>query len=140
MYSPLLIVRTKQGRVIVVKAIFLTLFLLLGSSHVFAEDWTTTDGIVYQNVRVIRVEDDAVTILYKDGGALIPLFKLTPTLQKKYDYDPVKAKAAAEARAKADAENAKELQAEIDLAAKMKKEQDIKDAKARGFTTNSASR
>ena len=37
-------------------------------------------------------------------------------------------------RAKADAENAKELQAEIELAEKMKHEQAIKDAQARGQT------
>ncbi len=50
------------------------------SISAFAEDWTTTDGIKYQNVKVVRVEDDAVTIIYKDGGALVPLFKLPPDL------------------------------------------------------------
>jgi hypothetical protein len=98
----------------------------------FAEDWTTTDGTSYKEVKVIRVEDDAITILYRDGGALIPIFKLPPALQKRFDYDPVKAKAAAEARAKADAENAKELQAEIELAKKMKLDQQIKDSQASG--------
>ena len=39
-----------------------------------------------------------------------------------------------EARAKADAENAKELQAEIEQAAKLKLAQQIKDAEARGQT------
>ena len=101
----------------------------------FAEDWTTTDGTSYKDVKVIRVEDDAVTILTKDGGALVPIFKLPPALQKRFDYDPVKAKAAAEARAKADAENAKELQAEIELAKKMKLDQQIQDAKAAGQTS-----
>jgi hypothetical protein len=118
-----------------VKAFFLTFVLALSSTSAFGEDWTTTDGTKYQNVQVVRVEDDAITILYKDGGALVPLFKLPPTLQKKFDYDPAKAKAAAEARAKADVENAKELQAEIDLAEKMKKEQQIKDAKAKAAQT-----
>jgi hypothetical protein len=117
-----------------VKAIFLTVVLALCSTSGFAEDWTTTDGTKYQNVQVIRVEDDAVTILYKDGGALIPLFKLPPSLQERFDYDPVKAKAAAEARAKADVENAKELQAEIELADKLKRDQQIRDAEARGQT------
>jgi hypothetical protein len=116
------------------KAILFTLALALFSISAFAEDWTTTDGTKYQNVQIIRVEDDAVTIIYKDGGALVPLFKLSPGLQKRFDYDPVKAKAAAEARTKADAENAKELQAEIELAEKMKHEQAIKDAQARGQT------
>ena len=107
---------------------------LLSSTHGFAEDWMTTDGTKYQGVRVILVEDDAVTILYKDGGALIPLFKLPHALQERFNYDPVKAKAAAEARSKADAENAKELQAEMELAKKMKRDQQIKDAQARGQT------
>ena len=132
----LLINVAHNGRLTVVKALLLALALMLCSSNVFAEDWTTTDGVKYQNVRVIRVEDDAVTIIYKDGGALIFLNKLPPDLQQKFDYDPVKAKIAMEARVKADAENAKELQAEIELADKMKRDQEIKDAKDRGFTTN----
>jgi hypothetical protein len=132
MYSPLLIGWMIPDRLKAVKAIFLTVVLALCSTNGFAEDWTTTDGTKYQNVQVIRVEDDAVTILYKDGGALIFLYKLPPSLQERFDYDPVKAKAAMEARAKADAENAKELQAEIELADKLKREQQIKDAEARG--------
>jgi hypothetical protein len=139
MYRPLLIAGSKPDRVIVVKAIFLAFALALCSSDVMAEDWTTTDGTKYQNVRVIRVEDDAVTIIYKDGGALVFLFKLPPVLQEKFDYDPVKAKAAMEARAKADAENAKELQAEIELSDKFKRDQQIKDAAARN-QTNAPSR
>ena len=134
MCSLLLIGRAISDRLKIVKAIFLTVVLALCSTNGFAEDWTTTDGTKYQNVQVIRVEDDAVTILYKDGGALIPLFKLPPALQERFDYDPVKAKAAAEARAKADVENAKELQAEIELTDKLKREQQIKDAEARGQT------
>ena len=116
------------------KAIFLTFALALSSTSAFAEDWTTTDGTCYQNVRIIRVEDDAVTIIYKDGGALIFLYKLPSALQKKFDYDPVKAKAAAEARTKADTENAKALQAEIEQAEKLKRDQQIKDAQAKGQT------
>jgi hypothetical protein len=134
MCSLLLIGRAISDRLKIVKAIFLTVVLALCSTNGFAEDWTTTDGTKYQNVQVIRVEDDAVTILYKDGGALIPLFKLPPSLQERFDYDPVKAKAAAEARAKADVENAKELQAEIELADKLKRDQQIRDAEARGQT------
>ena len=116
------------------KAIFLTFALALSSTSAFAEDWTTTDGTCYQNVRIIRVEDDAVTIIYKDGGALIFLNKLPPALQQRFDYDPVKAKAAMEARVKADAESAKEMQAEIEQAVKLKREQQVKDAQARGQT------
>jgi hypothetical protein len=114
-----------------VKALFLAFALALSSTSAFAEDWTTTDGTKYQDVRIIRVEDDAVTILYKDGGALIFLFKLPPPLQQRFDYDPVKAKAAMEARIKADAESAKELQVEMEQADKLKRDQQIKDAAAK---------
>ena len=107
----------------------LILVLILCASPVFAEDWVTTDGKTYQSVKVIRVQDDAVTILCKDGGALVPLAKLSPTLQKRFSYDPAKAKAAADARAAADAENAKQLQSEIDLAQQLKKQQIIDQAK-----------
>ncbi len=117
----------KHGNFIVVKAI-LILALVLLAFPVRAEDWKTTDGKVYQDVKVIRVEDDAVTILFKDGGALIPLYKLPPVLQQKFSYDPAKAKIAADARAKADADNAIELQKEMDVADALKKKQQIKDA------------
>jgi len=132
MHRSLLIGGVLPDKLVAVKALFLAFALALYSTSAFAEDWTTTDGTKYQNVRIIRVEDDAVTILYKDGGALIFLFKLPPDLQQRFDYDPVKAKAAMEARAKADAESAKELQAEMEQADKLKRQQQIQDAKARG--------
>lgn len=69
-------------------------------SRVQAEDWTTTDGKTFQNVKVVKVEDDAVTILDKDGGALVPLATLPPDLQKQFHYDPAKAQVAAAARQK----------------------------------------
>ena len=126
MYGPLLICGHSSDRLHVVKAFIFIFALALFSTSAFADDWTTTDGTKYQNVQVIRVEDDAVTIIYKDGGALIPFLKLPPTIQKRYAYDPAKAKVAADARAKEDAENAKALQAEINLADKMKRDDQIK--------------
>ena len=138
MYRTLLIGETLRDSLAPVKALLLTVALLLFSSHVFAEDWTTTDGVKYQNVRVVRVEDDAITIIYKDGGALVPLNKLPSPLQEKFNYDPVKAKVAAAARTKADSDNAKQLQAEIDLANKQKRDQQIADAKAARGQTNSS--
>jgi hypothetical protein len=134
MYRPLLIRAAFPARLAGVKAIFLTFALALCSTNGFAEDWTTTDGTNYQDVKVIRVEDDAITIIYKDGGALVPLFKLPPALQQRFDYDPVKAKAAAEARTKADADNAVQLQHEIEQAEKLKRQQQIRDAEAKGQT------
>jgi hypothetical protein len=119
-----------------VKLIYLIVVFSLVTLPVLADgdSWTTTDGIKYENVRVIRVEDDAITIIYKDGGALVPLFKLPPALQRKFDYDPVKAKLAAEARIKADQDNNAALQKEIEAAADFKRQQQIKAAAAMGQT------
>ncbi len=109
--------------------LLLILVLAFATLPAYAEDWTTSDGKSYQNVKVVKVEDDAVTILCKDGGALIPIAKLSPTLQKRFSYDPVKAKAAAAARADADAKNATQLQAEMNQAEALKQQQRIQNAK-----------
>jgi hypothetical protein len=95
----------------------------------FAEDWTTNDGKTYQNVKVMKVEVDCVTILDSDGGARIELAKLPPDVQKKLGYDPEKAKAAAEQRAADDKANAAALQAEMDQAEAQKQAKLQADAK-----------
>jgi hypothetical protein len=135
MHTRLLIGRRNSGIVSLVKLFVFLFVLVISPTVLLAEDWKTTDGTVYKDVRVIRVEDDAITIIYRDGGALVPLFKLPHDLQDRFDYDPAKAKAAAEARSKADAENAKALQAEIELADKLKHDQQVKDAASRGTNT-----
>ncbi len=90
--------------------------VMLAAGSLRADDWKTTDGKVYQDVKVVKAEPDAVTILYQNGGARIPLANLPPELQKHFNYDPAAAKAAVAARAQAEADNAKALQAEMDLA------------------------
>jgi len=87
-------------------------FLALPGLGLRAEDWTTTDGKVYKDVKVVKLEADAVTILHQDGGALVPLASLPPALQQRFNYDPEKAKAAAAERAKADGTSATDLAAE----------------------------
>ncbi len=87
-------------------------FLMSFLQVIEAEDWTTLDGKVYLQVTIVKAEPDAVTILYRDGGALIPLTNLPDDLQTQFHYDPVKAAAAAEERARADAASAAALQAE----------------------------
>ncbi|HEY0339789.1 MAG TPA: hypothetical protein VGC34_03195, partial [Steroidobacteraceae bacterium] len=72
----------------------------------------TIDGTHYPQVTVLKVDPDAVTILYRDGGALIPLIKLPDDLQKKFHFDPALARAAADARDQAEFENARLLRAE----------------------------
>lgn len=92
--------------------VLLALSVLAVSVH--AEDWTTTDGKSYQDVKVIKVDPDVVTILHRDGGASVPLATLPSYLQTRFKYEPAKAQAAAAARAQADQESIKELQAEKD--------------------------
>jgi hypothetical protein len=135
MYISLLINSRIPARILPVKAILLASLLVFVSISAYAEDWTTTDGTSYKNVRVVRVEDDAVTILYQDGGALVFLNKLPASLQERFDYDAVKAQAAAKARSKADADNAIALQLEIEKAAAIHKAQQIRDAQAINQTT-----
>lgn len=102
------------------------LFVAAFSSGLGAEDWTTTDGQVYKDVTVVKIEADAVTIIHHGGGALVPLAKLPATLQQRFNYDPAKAQAAADARAKADGTSATALDAERIEAQKL---QAAKDAK-----------
>jgi beta-glucanase (GH16 family) len=68
-----------------------------------ADDWSTTDGKTYHDVKVVKIDDDAVTILDSDGGALVPLASLPADLQQQFHYDPAKAKAAAARRQAEDA-------------------------------------
>lgn len=100
--------------------------LAFTGSLALAEDWTTTDGKVYKDVKVMKLDDDAVTILYSEGGALVPLATLSPALQDQFHYDPKKAKAAAAARAKAESDNPAAMEAEKVQAAKLKAAQDAK--------------
>jgi len=76
----------------------LTLLAFLTLSSVRAEEWTTTDGKTYRDVKVVKIEDDAVTILDQDGGALVPIAVLAPDLQQRFHYDPAKAAIAAAKR------------------------------------------
>ena len=85
--------RMKLARLILSIALFLAATLVTT-----AEDWKTTDGKTYEQVQVVKIEDDAVTILDKDGGALVPLSTLPPNLQTQFHYDPAKAQIAAAKR------------------------------------------
>jgi hypothetical protein len=108
----------------------LSFWIVLTTVRVQADDWYLNDGRIYRDVLVIKVEDDAVTILDSSGGALIPLDKLPDFLQKKFHYDPVKAKIAAQARAKREAADARALQKEKEAAEKVKEQKEIDDANA----------
>jgi beta-glucanase (GH16 family) len=85
------------------KLLFLAVTFSILATNVWAEDWTTSDGKTYRQITVLKVEDDAVTILDSDGGALVPLALLPADLQQRFHYDPDKAKLAA-ARRQADSD------------------------------------
>jgi hypothetical protein len=53
--------------------------------------WTTTDGHVYKNVKVVKVDPQTVTILHENGGTNVPISTLSPDLQKQFNYDPIAA-------------------------------------------------
>ena len=108
----------------------LPFFVAISISTAAAEDWTTTDGTVYQDVKVIKIEADAVTILYRDGGLLLPLNKLPPELQKRLNFDAKMAQAAAKRRADLEKASQAALQKEIEETDALKKKQAIDQAKA----------
>lgn len=51
----------------------------------------TVDGIIYTNVTFGTATPSSVSIFHKTGIARVPLAKLPPDLQKKFNYDPLKA-------------------------------------------------
>ncbi len=91
--------------------------LFLSLPLAVADDWTTSDGKTYHQVHVVKIDDDAVTILDSDGGALVPLAALPSNLQQQFHYDPAKAKAAADRRQADDAANAQAIAAQQKAAA-----------------------
>jgi len=68
-----------------------------------AEDWTTVDGKTYQDVNVVKVEDDGINISYTGGTAKIPYYNLPLEIQKQYGQDPDTVAAARKAAEAAEA-------------------------------------
>jgi tRNA A37 threonylcarbamoyladenosine modification protein TsaB len=58
----------------------------------FAED-ITVDKTVYKDYQVIRTQPDGIVIKHSSGIATLYFWELPADLQKKYNYDPVKAQA-----------------------------------------------
>jgi hypothetical protein len=63
-------------------AIFLPLAM-----PVWAEDWTTTSGTTYHDIKVLKIDGDFVTIQDADGEAMIQVSKLPPEIQKAISDD-----------------------------------------------------
>jgi hypothetical protein len=65
----------------------------------WADDWSTNDGRVYKDVKIVKQDAIAVSILDSDGQVEVPLSSLPADLQKRLGYDPEKAAALAKERA-----------------------------------------
>jgi len=97
------------------RAIPLLLGLLMAAG---AEDLTTTEGKVYKNVTVRKVEPDGISITHESGLAKIPFTKLPEEVQKRHGYDPAKGKAYAEEQAKKQARAEAEIDRELERQAR----------------------
>ena len=75
------------------KILILMIAVGITSLNIQAEDWATSDGRIYKDVKIGSHDAANVTILDSDGGTTIPIVNLPTDIQKKLDYDPVKAAA-----------------------------------------------
>jgi hypothetical protein len=64
------------------KSASVTLVLLLLGTIIRAEDWTTTDGKIYNNIRVISHDSTVVTVSYNDSTSPIPASGLNNAVQQ----------------------------------------------------------
>jgi hypothetical protein len=64
------------------------LFFAVSVIAVRAADIVTTDGKTYKDATIVKHDAVTATILDSEGGATVPLAKLSPDLQKKLGYDP----------------------------------------------------
>ncbi len=112
------------------KAILFCAFLALSAPNLSALNITTTDGTVYENVKVTNVLPNAVGFMYtkKDGTMVVrdvKMTSLTKDLQKKFDYSPNEAKKfedqIAKFRAEKDKLAQKQHQEELSLFREQKK-------------------
>ena len=63
-----------------------------------AEDLVTTDGKIFKDVTITKVEPDGLSITHQSGSAKVPFAKLPEEVQRKHGYDPAKADAFAKAQ------------------------------------------
>lgn len=55
------------------------------------EELKTQNGEVFVNVTVKRIESSALLIQHRDGMARVSLFELSPSIQERYQFDPIAA-------------------------------------------------
>jgi hypothetical protein len=103
-----------------------TVLLFLLALLAYAEDWRTTDGTIYKNVKVLSHDAASVTILHEDGGGKILLKDLPPELQIRFGYNTKEAAAVLDAQAAEIREERQERQRGDEAAAKDAAEDDQK--------------
>jgi hypothetical protein len=69
----------------------LTLSLAVAEPEKIAR-FETTDGKVYEQAKITKVEPDGLTVIHAGGAAKIQFERMSAELQKKYGYDAEKAK------------------------------------------------
>lgn len=65
----------------------LGLLLFSLTARVYSEDLTLTNGTVYKNVTVTKVDPDGLRIIHSDGGGKVLFTQLPEAIQQKYHYD-----------------------------------------------------
>lgn len=95
---------------------------LLFAGIAAAEDLTTTDGKLYKNVTVTKVEPDGLSVSHETGTAKLLFTKLPEDLQRKHNYDPAKAEAFVQERNRKRAELESILEAAKEKEAALKRE------------------
>ena len=86
----------------------LSILAVLCASLAMADDFKTTDGKEYKNVKVSRVEPDGIVVITKSGISKLYFTELPKDVQERFNYDPEKAAAAYAAKVAA-AQQAEEL-------------------------------
>ena len=94
---------------------------------VCAEDWNVK-GKDYHNVKVTDIADDSVAVIYDGGIGHFNLSDLSSDLQKRFNYDPIKAKQAIEEKARHEAQVAAEMLPALQEAADYKAQRKEYDA------------
>jgi hypothetical protein len=64
---------------------------VLFASLALAEDFKTINGKEYKNAKVSRVEPDGIVLITKGGISKVYFMELPQEVQKRFNYDPVKA-------------------------------------------------
>ena len=68
--------------------VVVALALLLLSSLIQADDFTTLEGDHYSNATIKKVDPDGLLIAYPDGVVKLKFKKLPPAIGAKYGYSP----------------------------------------------------